>query len=75
MANNPYVNKIEYAGQTLIDLTNDTVSSSTLLDGQVAHDASGQRIVGAMMQNPVTVNNGSVSKISGTDDDYQLTLS
>ena len=41
-------NKVEYCGETLIDLTNDTVTPETLLEGVTAHDASGELIVGKM---------------------------
>ena len=40
------VNKVIYAGNTLIDLTSDTVSKSSLLKGYTAHDKSGSLIVG-----------------------------
>lgn len=40
------VNKVEYGGKTLIDLTEDTVSEQNLLQGATAHDASGKEIVG-----------------------------
>ena len=40
-------NKIIYCGETLIDLTSDTVDTSTLLSGATAHDKSGARITGA----------------------------
>lgn len=33
-------------GETLIDLRNDTVSASTLLKGETAHDKSGEKITG-----------------------------
>lgn len=47
------VNKVEYAGNTLIDLTNDTVSPETLLAGVTAHDASGELITGtAVLDRP-----------------------
>lgn len=39
-------NKVEYFGQTLVDLTNDTVTSEALLSGFTAHDASGSPITG-----------------------------
>lgn len=39
-------NKIIYGGNTLIDLTGDTVSESALLAGQTAHDKSGAAITG-----------------------------
>ncbi len=40
------VNKVIYAGNTLIDLTSDTVSESSLLKGRTAHDKSGKVITG-----------------------------
>ena len=46
MANNPYVNKVEYDGSTLIDLTADTVTPASLAQGYTAHDASGAPITG-----------------------------
>lgn len=42
------VNKVEYNGETLVDLTNDTVTEDTLAEGTTAHDASGEPIVGRM---------------------------
>lgn len=39
-------NKIIYYGETLIDLTADTVTPETLLSGQTAHDKSGEIIEG-----------------------------
>lgn len=46
MADNPYINKVVYGDQTLIDLTEDTVSPSSLKLGNTAHDASGAQITG-----------------------------
>ena len=43
------VNKVEYAGKVLLDLTEDTVAEEQLLEGATAHDRSGQRIVGALI--------------------------
>lgn len=42
------INKVEYNGNTLIDLTNDTVTPETLAKGVTAHDKSGAEIVGTM---------------------------
>lgn len=39
-------NKVVANGETLIDLTEDTVTPSNMVSGIVAHDASGARIVG-----------------------------
>lgn len=43
---NATVNKVIYGGQTLIDLTGDTVSKDKLLSGITAHDKSGAKITG-----------------------------
>lgn len=45
---NPYVNKVVYNGVTLIDLTADTVTAATLMQGYTAHAADGSTIVGAV---------------------------
>lgn len=47
MASNPYVNKVIYGNQTLIDLTGDDVTDSDILAGKKAHDASGAPITGS----------------------------
>ena len=41
------INKIIYGGQTLIDLTADTVSANKLLNGYTAHDKTGAVIEGS----------------------------
>lgn len=40
------INKVEYSGNTLIDLTSDSVTPETLISGVTAHDASGKKING-----------------------------
>lgn len=40
------INKVEYSGETLIDLTSDTVSQDTLIAGVTAHAANGEKITG-----------------------------
>lgn len=40
------VNKVDYSGETLIDLTEDTVTPDVLLPGETAHSASGEVITG-----------------------------
>lgn len=42
------VNQVIYGGETLIDLTSDTVTPEKLLSGATAHDASGNPITGTM---------------------------
>lgn len=52
MAVNPYINKVTFSGRTLIDLTSDTVTAETLLEGITAHDKSGRPIVGTLVCEP-----------------------
>lgn len=42
-------NKIIYGGKVLIDLTNDTVSYDTLIEGITARDKSGRIITGNLV--------------------------
>lgn len=42
------INKVVLGDQTLIDLTSDTVTADSLLEGKTAHDRSGQLITGTM---------------------------
>lgn len=41
------VSKVIYGGQTLIDLTNDTITADKLLEGYTAHGADGEVITGS----------------------------
>lgn len=42
------IKKVVYKGKVLIDLSNDTVTPETLLEGYTAHDAKGNVIVGTL---------------------------
>ena len=42
------VNKVIYAGRTLIDISDSTVTKNTLAEGVVAYSANGERIVGTL---------------------------
>lgn len=48
MANNPYVNKVIYGDDTLIDLTGDTATESDVLLGKTFHDKSGALRTGTL---------------------------
>lgn len=50
MANTTY-NKVTFAGKTLIDLTEDTVTADKILSGYTAHDKSGKKITGTFLNN------------------------
>ena len=42
------VSKVDFAGNTLVDLTGDSVTPETLLEGATAHNAAGELIAGVM---------------------------
>lgn len=46
---NEYINKVIYGGNTLIDLTADTVTADKILSGFTAHAASGAPITGTCL--------------------------
>lgn len=48
MPNDKYYNKVVWDNQTLIDLTEDTVTAGSLLRGVTAHGANGQLLTGTL---------------------------
>ena len=48
-------NKIIYGGNTLIDLTSDTITADKLAQGYTAHDRSGTSITGSMEPSQILV--------------------
>lgn len=50
------INKVIYGGNTLIDLTSDTVTASDILTGKTAHDKSGAIITGTCAYDSNTSN-------------------
>lgn len=65
MANNPYVNKVQYGNQTVMDLTNDTVTPGDVLQGESFHDRSGAPQTGSLVVHEIKPTPGS----SLTEDD------
>lgn len=49
------INKVVYGGNTLIDLTGDSVTAAALYSGAKAHDKSGEQIVGTNPYNAANV--------------------
>ena len=43
-----YVSKVIYDGTTLIDISSDTVTPASLLEGYTAHNSAGQLITGTL---------------------------
>ena len=50
MAENKYINKVVVNDTTLLDLTEDTVTPSTLVEGVTAHSKSGASITGTVIK-------------------------
>lgn len=48
------VSKVDFAGNTLVDLTGDSVTPGTLLEGATAHNAAGDQIDGAVAVAPAS---------------------
>lgn len=57
--------KVEYYGRTLIDLTGDSVNPDVLAEGETAHDANGDLIVGKGVLNKGNFANALVGNVSG----------
>lgn len=60
------INKVEYSGNTLIDLTSDSVTPETLISGVTAHDASGKKITGTFDPNKYLEKTGDASDTTVT---------
>lgn len=58
-------NKVEINGETVLDLTEDSVTPETMLEGTTAHNAAGEEIKGLLQVVPSMV----VNITSQTDDD------
>ncbi len=72
MANNPYVNKVEYFGITQLDLTSDTVTASNLTNGTTAHNAAGAPITGTLVIQKYYTGSGAPSASLGQNGDIYL---
>lgn len=62
------VSKVVYDGQTLVDLTADSVTPGVLLEGYTAHSASGEAITGTL---PLAGLNYMINLVNGTADRTQ----
>lgn len=76
MANNPYVNKVIYGNQTIIDISADTVVVSDVAAGKTFHLASGEPAVGTAVPGGIIYILDKLDSAGGTirefivDDDY-----
>lgn len=72
---NQYKNKVVYYGDTLIDISGDTVAADKLLAGYTAHDASGAPITGNVTVVTYRTGTGAPSNSLGSDGDIYLQTS
>ncbi len=68
------VNQVVINGETVLDLTSDTVTADKLLSGCTAHDASGTQITGTLTFATVYTGSGEPSASTGADGDIYLDL-
>ena len=66
------VNQVIYGNNTLLDVSNDTVTANTLLSGYTAHDNSGTQVTGAVVF--VTYYTGSADPTSSLGNDGDIYL-
>lgn len=69
------VSRVDYGGETLIDLTGDNVSPDTLLFGVRAHNAAGEEIEGTVKANASEVTLSASGWATGSDGRFAQTVS
>ena len=69
MASNPYINKVIFNNNVLIDISGDTVASNYLLNGITAHGASGAPVVGSVIAQTYYTGGSEPSSSLGSDGD------
>lgn len=65
-------NKFNYGGNTLIDLTSDTVSADKIENGYTAHDRSGTVITGSLVIQHYYTGSSAPSSSLGSNGDLYL---
>lgn len=68
------VSKVNFGGDTLIDLTNDSVDAASLLKGKTAHNKAGDKVDGTLDVISVRVGSGIPSADLGSDGDIYLDM-
>lgn len=65
---------VSYYGETLIDLTGDTVAADKLLAGVTAHDAAGNAVTGAVATQVYRTGSGAPEDALGADGDLYFDM-
>lgn len=68
------VNHVVINGETVLDLTSDTVTADKLLSGYTAHDKSGAAVTGTLTFATVYTGSGGPSASTGANGDIYLDL-
>lgn len=68
------VSKVEYGGNTLVDLTSDTVTSDVMLNGYTAHDKAGNVITGTVVVQKFYTGSSKPSSSLGNDGDLYFMI-
>lgn len=66
--------KVVYGTETLIDLTEDSVTAAALLSGYTAHDKAGEAVTGALSVATVYAGSGAPADTLGVNGDIYLDL-
>lgn len=68
------INKVIYGNDTLIDLTNDTVTASDLAYSVTAHDKTGAQITGTLTFQTIYSGSSTPSNTLGNDGDVYIQI-
>lgn len=68
------INKVEYYGLTLLDLTKDTVTADKMLQGYTAHNSAGEIVTGNMTVQAFRVGSDLPSDAIGNDGDIYFQI-
>lgn len=66
--------KVVYGTETLIDLTEDSVTAAALLSGYTAHDKAGEAVTGALSVATIYTGSGAPADTLGVNGDIYLDL-
>lgn len=66
------INRVDYGGNTLIDISSDTVAANKLLNGETAHDRSGTLVTGTVVIQHYYTGSSAPSSSLGANGDIYL---